>query len=290
VSKVTDRILEEADVKWPVLMDPDKPFAIVINISPEIAGDWMARNNMNRPLAEVTVKKYASLILNNRWQLNGDTIKFSKKGNLIDGQHRLTGIIVSQSTVPCLVVFNIDEDAFITLDRPKKRSIANVLALKGEKNVGSYAAVLSWYWKYSTGRSRLSGPEGWPEPDDILKVLAEHPGLRDSLNAVTASRFRVLSGTTALAVTHYVLGDIDEPARDEFFNLLAVPAELDEFHPIWKLRERLVQDRISKNKLSQHERIAIIFKAWNAWRAGRDVRVLGWRSSGAGSEAFPEPS
>lgn len=286
----TERLLEQA--KAVVKMDPTRPFAMVIEITPELAGDWLQRNEINRPLREVTVKKYAAIILNDRWQLNGDTIKFSPKGDLLDGQHRLTAIIVSGVTVPCFVAFNIDQDSFTTLDRPKKRSIADVLALMGEKNTGQFAAVLSWYWKYSNGRTRVHGPEGWPEPDDILVTLKENPGLRDSLNAVSSGKFKLLSGLTALALTHYVLGSLDAEARDEFFGLLAVPAGLDEYHPIWKLRDRLIQDHLNRTKMAQHERIAIIFKAWNAWRTGRDIRVLAWRGgsgTGTGAEAFPEP-
>jgi hypothetical protein len=284
----TQQILEQAD--GPVLMDEGEPFAIVMDITPELAGDWVSqRNDINRPLREVTVKKYAAIILNDRWRLNGDTIKFNKAGKLLDGQHRLTAIVVSNQTVKCFVAFNIQDDAFATLDRPKKRSVADVLARQGEKNVAELAAALTWYWKYTEGRARVHGPEGWPEPDDILPVLVANPGLKDSIHATSGSRFRLLSGRTALAVCHYVLGSVDAEARDKFFELLGMPANLDEFHPIFKLRERLYADNLAKNKLAQHERIAIIYKAWNAWRAGRDVRQLSWRGGGEGKEAFPEP-
>ena len=47
-------------------------------------------NNGNRPLKKDHVKNLASSLKNNEWMLNGEAIAFSKSGDLLDGQHRLT--------------------------------------------------------------------------------------------------------------------------------------------------------------------------------------------------------
>lgn len=285
----TQEILAEAALASEGHDPEERPFAMVVTVTPEMAGDWLLRNKTNRPLREITVKKYATIINSGRWRLNGDTIKFDKEGNLIDGQHRLNAIIVSDRPVDIFVVFNLESDTFATLDRPKKRSVADVLFLQGEVAPKDLGAALSWYWKYVNGRIRVFGPEGWAEPTDIVELLAANPGMRDSVRAVWSRKYGVLGGRAALAMTHYVLSQIDAAQCEKFFQYLATPAMLDEFNPIFRLRERFMVDRSAKNKMATAERIAITFKAWNAWRAGQDVKSLRWRSAGSGKEAFPKP-
>jgi hypothetical protein len=289
------RLLHEAGgPREVVTIDPlteEGVFGVVMEVTPDMASTWLQYNSINRPLRADTVQKYADIIQGGEWRLNGDSIKFDKTGQLIDGQHRLCAIVVANIPVPTMVVFGCETSAITTLDRPKKRSVADVLSMKGEKNTAALGAVLSWYWKYSTARIRNQSARGWPEPQETLRLLGENPGIRDSLAAVHTGRFAIMSSTTALAVAHYILSQRAPEDTKKFFELLANPVGLDVDHPINRLRERLIMNRTkrSEGKLPTHERIAIIFKVWNAWRAGRNISQLAWRGRGDSSESFPEP-
>ena len=61
--------------------------------------------------------------------------------------------------------------------------------------------------------------------------------------------------------------------------------------PILKLRNLLLKDRGSKKRtMSDHERIAITIKAWNAFFTDQALAALKWQKTGPRKEAFPRIS
>lgn len=58
-------------------------------VTPEMAENILAARGPNRNVSASVINKYARDMLAGRWQLNGQTIKISKDGQLLDGQHRL---------------------------------------------------------------------------------------------------------------------------------------------------------------------------------------------------------
>jgi len=57
-------------------------------ITPEIAAAMLETNTMNRPLSMPHVRKLSDALLRGEWVVNGDAIRISSNGFLIDGQHR----------------------------------------------------------------------------------------------------------------------------------------------------------------------------------------------------------
>jgi len=53
------------------------------------------------------------------------------------------------------------------------------------------------------------------------------------------------------------------------------------------LRNRLIEDKASKSRLKDFEKLALTIKAHNAWRRGQQVAALRWRSFGEKVELFP---
>lgn len=102
----------------------------IVNISPEIAEQYLKTNANNRKLNDKRVRQYAEDMSNGKWQLNGESIKFNKSGMLIDGQHRLSAIIKSGTSVQMLVTWGID-DSVTTLDRGQGRTTAQCFAFGG---------------------------------------------------------------------------------------------------------------------------------------------------------------
>ena len=69
-------------------------------------------------------------------------------------------------------------------------------------------------------------------------------------------------------------------------DLLASGAGLEEGSPILALRRRLEStDGWMKDRPAVTA--AWFIKAWNAWRAGREMQVLRWKVGGANPEPFP---
>ena len=95
-------------------------------ITPELAQRYLALNSkQQRKLRKHKVAEYADDMRNGRWGLNGATIVIDEFGNLIDGQHRLSAVVESGTTQQFVVVRNVSEDSYETIDQGMKRTLAD---------------------------------------------------------------------------------------------------------------------------------------------------------------------
>lgn len=115
--------------------------ATVETITPERAKEYLERNMINRHISINRVNAYKDSIIRGDWQLNGEAIKFNKKGELIDGQHRLTAIIKANKPIEAVVIRGIAEDVDI-IDRGRSRSIRDTLMMQGyDKSLITHSTV-----------------------------------------------------------------------------------------------------------------------------------------------------
>lgn len=107
------------------------------NITPETAKIYLSKNIINRNVNAKRVSSYANDMQHGAWQLNGEAIRFNKKGELIDGQHRLLAIVKANIPVDMVVMNDIDNDVSI-YDRGRNRSVTDSLILEGmDKSIAS---------------------------------------------------------------------------------------------------------------------------------------------------------
>lgn len=142
-------------------------------ITTEIAREYLEKNTMNRPLAEKQLAKYSGDMKEDMWLETGDPIKFADTGELLDGQHRLSSIVMVNKSIWLPVVRGLKKDAFMAMDMGKKRSLSDVLHVMGVKNsvrLSVCVSVLCAYKKntiFSVFKQRKMG-SGFP-----LKMLLE---------------------------------------------------------------------------------------------------------------------
>lgn len=112
----------------------------VENINKSIATQYLEHNLVNRSLSISRVDAYAKDMKRNAWEFNGEAIRFNKRGELIDGQHRLAAIVKADVTVKMLVMKDIDNNISI-YDRGRNRSVTDSLIISGmDKTI----ATTSW--------------------------------------------------------------------------------------------------------------------------------------------------
>lgn len=128
----------------------------IIDVSPAMAERWLLKNIINRPLYETTIAKYALDMKRGHWALNHQGICFDEDGNLIDGQQRLSAIVLSGKTIKIFVTHgmpitfqtkdNESEESYrtqLTIDGGKSRGIGDQLTLNfGIKNANLKAAII----------------------------------------------------------------------------------------------------------------------------------------------------
>ena len=105
----------------------------ITTVTPELAKKILKSNHENqRNLKPHVVDSYTRTMKAGLWTAgNGETIKFSEKGDLIDGQHRLTSVVKSDTPVPMMIMTGIKEKFLTCIDNGAPRNLGDALKVTG---------------------------------------------------------------------------------------------------------------------------------------------------------------
>ena len=271
-----------------------QPEASVEIITPEVANEWLGANIKNRDLRVHRVMKMASILARGEWELTQDGVGFDTAGNLINGQHRLSAIVVAGKAAQLVVVRGLKAKSQDVMDSGLSRSLADALKLRGEKNIFVLSASLQWLWRLSyietTGNVHYATASERPTTPQCLAVLADNPELRELPKSVGRLRRDVPIRAGVATALWYRFRQIDAKEADIFFESLGEGAGLKKTDPIFVLRRLLIADaRRGYERLPDWREAALICKAWNAWRDGKPVTQLAYKYTATVKEPFPLP-
>ncbi len=228
-------------------------------ITPATAAEYLKANTANRPCSPGRVLDLAGAMKRGEWVKNGDAIRFSEDGVLLDGQGRLKACVSAKTSFETLVVRGLDPESFKTIDLGKKRSGADALALVGEKNTNRLAAALRFVLMYESGGYNNASYT----PTQIEECLHRHPGMRFWMQFSQLSRI-----TTRCALVQAIgyIGSITRPQEAQtFMRLLCDGSGLEKGSPVLALRDRLQLDKSANTKLPPGYMAQIVIHAYNAY-------------------------
>jgi hypothetical protein len=259
----------------------------IVMVTPELAVSLLEANQNNRPLNHQHVDRIASEITGGRWKFNGDTIKLATNRDIVDGQHRLWAIIEAKQPVESVIIYDIDPDAFSTIDTLRKpRSGADILAIHG---VTHHRVVISTALQWLTRWQRkclenYRAPVNRVENSDVERAFKDNPGIRRA--AERASKLRGLTSVGIIAFFYFILTNRNPDLAERMLHTLENPAGVSVNDPFFRLRAYLTQNQ-HKDPLMT---IALMIKAANAAHEGREMRLLKWTNQGNNAEPFPKLS
>lgn len=270
-----------------------EPSAEIVNVTPAQAKKWLGQNGHNRYLRERDVRSYARDMMNGRWRLTMEAIKFDPEGTLLDGQHRLEAILQANTPIPMLVAWDVDPAAQESMDSGIKRSTGDVLRLRGQVNVNNLGAVASRVLQWQTGTRWSRNRELKLSKAEVIEAIEFDPTIALAANKAVAHRKRILAPVSAVGLCYWIFARIDEEQAGEFMDMVAYGDGLATGHPALTLRNKLVQIRATQGTWLATERyIALFCRSWNAYREGRTMHKLAvatGKSGAKGEEVFPEP-
>lgn len=258
----------------------------ITEITPAIALTLLERNTANRPLDKRRAARLAEEIKRGRWMLNGDAIRVSSDGVLLDGQHRLTAIAMSGMAVPSLVVNGLPPETFKTIDQDRRgRTAADVLAIEGVKNYTIVAAIARLVHKYEKCGNPFNGsPENVPSTQES-EALALRSGITTAANRTAGRKWCKKFVTPSICgFCDYVFTERYPDFAGEFMLRLETGSGLDAGSPILLLRERLMGASGDKEAMRQSYKTALIFKAFRLFVDGAKIKTLRVRTGGEAPE------
>lgn len=262
----------------------DSIAADIVLITPEQARVWLATGFVNRNINKDTVRAYVRDMRSGNWKLNGETIKISERGQLIDGQHRLTALVQHGQPVAMLVVFGVADDAVDTVDRGKKRSLADVLSMAGEVNTSALASAIGLLIQYENGTP--IGHQPIPTIAESVAYLEKNRIVNEATHyAMKKSRRRAhLRPSVVISVFVLARRVASDGVVDDFFSGVMEGVGLLKDDARLTLRTALMNHLLTCAKHPVEEHFAFFIKAWNAYSRGKPIASLKW----ARNETFPE--
>src|SRR5262249_37047897 len=113
-------------------------------VTPEMATLWLEGKCHNRPIRDSRVHQYASDMKAGRWRLTHQGVAFDEDDQLIDGQHRLYGLLEANVPVEMLVSRGWARETQQFVDEGLPRSVADVIRLADpDSSVSQYRVAVS---------------------------------------------------------------------------------------------------------------------------------------------------
>ncbi len=247
-----------------------------VEITPLMAEAWLSRNVSNvRKLQESKVGLFAEAMKKDQWDLNGESIKFNQKGELVDGQNRLQASVNCKKSFKSNVVYGIE--SVDNVDRGKPRTVGQIIQGKGishDSNVMS--AAINYLHAYNDVGSRGFVTVGHGRHpltiDDALQFAHDNASdLNHSIKATQKCKklFNKFSLHTAL---HYLFAKTSGKSyADDFYASLCEGVGLTSKNPVYHLRERLLKEKASGKQPQINSYAGLIIKGWNYYITEREL-------------------
>lgn len=248
----------------------------LVYVTAALAEMWLGHNRKNRKLRAENVTKYASDMMSGNWTFDGMPIRFSENDDLLDGQHRLAAIVATGKTVLMLVVYGLPGDAQDTMDTGAKRTVADVFNIHGKKNANALAATarLAWAWNEGHLKTSDSNVSGAPSTAALRDLVNSDPLIVWATGLAVSHRSDIPASPTALGFSAWLMARKDQELTREFVRSLAEMRTAGVGDPRFTLLKRLSTSKASRERLSSIEQAFLFIRAWNAWRAGVDLKSL----------------
>jgi hypothetical protein len=211
------------------------PMSSFVTMTKHLVDTLWEMNKHNRALKPTAVWYYRTLIQTGQWLPTNQGIGVSKKGILIDGQHRLAALREENyPPVLMLVVVGLDDDAFKAVDVGVQRTVRDYLHLFFDTHINeTVSAILRTHLMSKVNFSSRSGrftPDEYAEAFELLG-----PSIAAVLSVVGASR--IAASALAPVVLYHANGH--KKFALQFTRDLFSGAGLTENDPVLRLRNFL---------------------------------------------------
>lgn len=273
-------------------------------ITPEEASRLLGENHGNRELKQFIVNTLAADIEAGRFVFNGDTIRVSKTGRLLDGQHRLTAVVQTGIPIETILITGLDDDVQTTIDTGSPRKFSDVLTMqRNTKNATTVGAVTlaTYLYQQNDGRfnNQILARKRSATRDELLEWFDAHT--EEMLVAATlarriqASPARLSTQSTACTLFGAALFDPDLAA---LFAETVAEGDAAVGDPARQLREYGIRRSQAANKSTNQHCHLLTVTAWNKYVSGVEARMLKFVATStrtailddAGRVVFPIPT
>jgi len=272
----------------------------IATVTPKQAQEWLEGNVDNRKLREARVVQLSRVLERGEWELTGDAIVFDEYGTLLNGQHRLSAVVVTGISARFVILRGVPAKAQEVMDQGLARSLGDQLMRRGIPYYGNVSGALFWLHRLNyaeaTGVAHYAEPALRPSLRQLLALYDQNPELAQEapliqpINRILKVRF----GAT-LALYHRLLQIEDDNIETEvnmFLDQWTHGTNLKADDSVSRLRNFCIEDaskRHTKGRAPDYRFMAYAIIAWNKWRDGEPIKQLKWTYTPSNRMAWPVP-
>lgn len=263
----------------------------VVYVTPEMAKEWLdTRYKDERTLREGKLKAMVRDMMTGHWLFAGDPIRFNESnGKLMDGQHRLSAIVVS-GVGQEFPILNLPEETRATFDTGSARTLGDLLQLGGHVHGRIVAAITRRLVIHFTSDQIGSGGRFVPSRLECVDFIEKNKDeLYLAVNvAMKVVRNRLPMAPSAVGAAYFLCGQKDREQAEYFFDHLATGIGLEENSPITALRGRALRAVTSTGRpMAPDDSFRFTLQAWNLYRAGAPAYRIQAPRGGWSRENYP---
>lgn len=145
----------------------------LMTITPQMAGQMLEKNIANRKVNQANVNRIAADMATGNYKVNGETIKISPNGEILDGQHRLLACVKSGMPFQTYVVYDVERETVGTIDMGKGRSVADSLNVMGCNIKSGIIPAMNFY--FNRGQKLTTAQTGclWNAYEDKFNMICD---------------------------------------------------------------------------------------------------------------------
>lgn len=275
-----------------------------VEVTPQMAAEWLLLNTRNRPIRRAAVVTYASDMANGDWDEEaGDPVRFATQDDgtelLIDGQHRCMAVVRAKKTIRMKVRRGLSPRTQRYIDIGNRRQLGDQLGIEGHEHSKSLSALARRIHAWQTTGSPNMRASGVSQPQ-LRRVLIDPETEQVYPLIAAAAEYahrhpKGLVPASGLGFLFWLLTPLDADLAVTFLDRADDGAGLVKDgngykDPILAWRDKLIDYRSSGVKLSDHVAIAYGVLAWNHWVRGKKVVYLRAPAGGMTGKKFPQPN
>lgn len=260
------------------------PFCAFFPLTREIAADWFA-NHLNsskqRTLNDGNIAVLLRLQRDDLWMDYKAEVVFDTRWEIRNGQHVLATLIRPEAVLDGFIIkllFNLPPNVCDSWDLVRKRSAADEMKIRGiDENRYALSKAAKILWQYLKGFYDGMGylhdrsTEKIAVAPEAVKCVEQNRDLRECILPMAPYFRGKLFSTAAVHAGLCILRRFDRKQADFFFGRLNDGLGLTrKDDPIYALRNRFLAMQ-DDNRMRNGETMALMFKAWNLYRANQKV-------------------
>jgi hypothetical protein len=244
-------------------------------LSPADAREMLQLNTHNRRLNERNVLVWAEEMEQGRWRSNGESIKISESNVLLDGQNRLSALALQAEDMRLefLIVSGLPDEVQSTMDQGESRSLAQQLTLSAIEADKPLAAALRQHLLWTKGFLFLDSKNSrrYTTAPAMVDYAKNHTATLDLMRMGRRYRQAPLKESLTLTAFAVISEQHSVEGAMQFFQGLLDGVNLAPGSPVLALRNRLINIRADRTRVTNQTLLGYVVQAFNAWSAGRPM-------------------